>query len=190
MVPFDYSVPTEEEDDDFVDGKSNREKNNNYLNKTGKASGKASGNTKSLKVQETRKESESDRSGAEEEEEEKKKKKKNEGSDSESIEDKPYQPRKLTSTSVSVVNKRPKKLLLTKKSRAKEENDENRPSGETVTLVRGLKDRKFVLFKSDNFNFSVNKNARSDLVHHFSQVETNGPSILPSALLVKPLLNR
>ena len=94
---------------------------------------------------------------------------------------------------VSVVNKGPKKLILKKKKTPKEpgDNDEEERQGEMVRLIRGKMNREFVLFKSDNFNFSVKRRGeRSDLVHHFSRVETYGPSRLPSSLLVKPLLNR
>ena len=192
----DYSVPTEEdEDDDFVDGKSNREKNNNDLKKANKSAKTPAPKTSAAKKGKNKavepsddEEEESDESVSDDEEDE---------SDPDSTgecDGGNYKPRTLSSSSVSVVKNGPKKLILKKKklkpTESTPENDENRQGGETVTLIRGLKDRKFVLFKSDNFNFSVNKNVRRDLVHHFSTMETNGPSTLPSALLVKPLLNR
>ena len=91
---------------------------------------------------------------------------------------------------ISVVNKGPKKLVL-KKTGAASVDEQVRSGGEMVTLVRGKKNRKFVLFKLDNFNCGVKKaGVRNNLVHHLSQVETHGPPRLPSSLFVKPLLNR
>ena len=96
----------------------------------------------------------------------------------------------------AIIKKGPKKLVVKRKKvpdADRDEDEENRQGGEKVTLIRGVKKREFVLFKSDNFNFSVKRRdmgRSNDLLHHFSQKETDGPSRLPSALLVKPLLNR
>ena len=180
-VPVDYTVPeAEEEDDDFVDGRRNREKNNNRASK--KANKDKGDVSKSEECKDHR----------EEEEEEEEHDLEDDCDGSQLLDDKqPLRP------AVSVVKKGPKKLVLKKKKvpqdADRDEDEENRQGGEKVTLIRGVKKREFVLFKSDNFNFSVQRRdlgRSNDLLHHFSQKETDGPSRLPSALLVKPLLNR